>query len=174
MNPNETEGNTPTSPVAESQPAAFTQPSQSQEGTSPFVTVSAEPMSTTHNVQTPTQPAPGIPAKKSKFWIIFTTILAFLTLAPLVLFIVLMTSLVNSANQGQSGTEFIALALYVTLVPAFGILLVIDTISAIVYLVRRKPKGKKLILPIATILAILLFTSYIAYNFYMLYSGAGM
>lgn len=174
MNPNEPNGNTPTPPATEPQQTASTQPPQSQEGTSPYVMGNIEPMPATASGQASPQSISSAPPKKSKFWLIFSTILAVLTLAPVVLFVALMAGLGNSANQGQSGTEFVALALYVTLVPAFGILLVIDTICAIVYLVRRKPRGKKLILPIATIATTLLFISYIAYNFYMLYSGTGM
>jgi hypothetical protein len=87
-------------------------------------------------------------SKPSKKWLIIAIIFGFLTIAPVIVYAVIMASLVKMAQDGASGTEFIAFALIplLLLVPVF---LLVDIILAIIYLVKRKPRGKKLILPIA-------------------------
>ncbi|MDB5168459.1 MAG: hypothetical protein JWO55_717 [Candidatus Saccharibacteria bacterium] len=106
-------------------------------------------------------------SRPSKKWLIIAIIFGFLTIAPVIVYEIIMAGLVKMAQDGASGTEFIAFALIplLLLTPVF---LLVDIILAIIYLVKRKPRGKKLILPIAVLaigaVVIGLFVWSIIYN----------
>lgn len=112
----------------------------------------------------------AIPSKK---WLIIAIIFSFLTIAPAILYAVIMAGLVKMAQDGASGTEFMALALLplLLLVPVF---LAVDVILAIIYLVKRKPRGKKLILPIAVFAVATAVVAWFGWGVYYNSSGQAM
>lgn len=109
-------------------------------------------------------------SKPSKKWVIIAIIFGFLTIAPAIAYALIMAGLVKMAQDGTSGTEFIALALtpLLFLTPLF---LLVDIILVIIYLIKRKPRGKKLILPIAVFAIATAVVAWFGWTIY--YSSSG-
>lgn len=62
-----------------------------------------------------------------------------------ILFFSVTRDLIKQADAGVAGTEFLFLAMLVTIVPAVGLLALINTIGVPIYLKKQKPHGKALI-----------------------------
>jgi hypothetical protein len=106
--------------------------------------------------------------KKPSKWRYFFIFLGAVQLLGVALFLLIITQAIQDANAGVSGTEFIALILYVTLVPVIGIVAFINLIGLPIYLVKNRPSSKGLIYSVLSIIFSLILTLYGAYNFYEL------
>lgn len=121
-----------------------------------------------------TNPATPIPSnqfkqsyeQKPSKWRYFFIILGILQAVGVVVFFLIMTWAIRQAKAGISGTEFIGLLVYVTLVPAVGLIAFINLISLPIYIHRHKPHGKGLALVILSLSVSVILALYGAYNVY--------
>lgn len=104
--------------------------------------------------------------RKPSKWRYFFITLGILQALGITLFLVVMFWAVRQAKTGVSGTEFIALFLFVTVVPAVAIISLINLIGLPIYLVKHKPNGKGLFFSIVTLVISVLLFLYGAYSFY--------
>lgn len=107
--------------------------------------------------------------KKPSKWRYFFMILGILQAAGVALFFLVMLWASQQAKAGVSGTEFIALILFVTVVPAVAIISLINLIGLPIYMRKSKPHGKGLVLNIVSLVISTLLVLYGAYNVYGLY-----
>lgn len=123
----------PTAQESSNQPVApvspIHQPSPAANG-QPFIT---SPISSTQLDQM----AKKTPSKwRYLFWVLGATqILGIGT------FLLVMVWAMQQSKQGVSGTEFVALFLFITLVPATAIVSLINLISLPIYMAKQKPQG---------------------------------
>jgi len=159
--------------AVEAQP--LVQPQQIQPAPQ-FPTVSGPTMSSTVGMVNG-QPFTPAPISESQFaqemapkpskWRYFLIVLGILQALGIALFLSIMAGI-----GGQTGSEFIALLLFVTLVPVLGILALINLIGLPRYMAKQKPKGKALIFSIISLLISLLLFAYGAYTVYQLQVAA--
>lgn len=109
-------------------------------------------------------------AKKPSKWKYFFITLGILQILGIALFFLGMFSAAKQAEQGVSGTEFIALALYITVVPSVAILAIINIISLPIYLFKSRVRGKFLIFSIISLLISFVLFSFGTFMVYRLYS----
>ena len=98
------------------------------------------------------------------FWKVYAVILGILSIGPLALFMILLLALSQAASNGASGTEFGGLGALPLLLLG-GAASFVSSISAIVFLVRYRPTGKRLAVPIAAIVLGLLTASFIVIGY---------
>ena len=116
----------------------------------------------------PSAPAPFVqfeqtPAKKPTKWRFLFIILGILQIVGIGLFFMIVTSI-----GGQSGSEFIVLALGLTLIPAIGFVGLVNLIGLPIYMLKRKPHGKGLVFSIISLLISLVLFSFGAFTLYQL------
>lgn len=106
--------------------------------------------------------------KKPSKWRYFFIFLGAVQVLGVALFFLIIAQAVQDANAGVSGTEYIALILFVTLVPATGIVAFINLIGLPIYMVKNKPSGKGLIFSVMSLIFSLVLALYGAYSIYEL------
>ena len=104
--------------------------------------------------------------QKPSKWRYFFMVLGILQAAGVALFLLVMLWAASQAKAGVSGTEFIALILFVTVVPAVAVISVINLIGLPIYMRKHKPHGKGLIFCIISLVISVLLALYGAYNVY--------
>ncbi len=116
---------------------------------------------------TPTSLMSGnqIEQKLSK-WRTFFIVIGFLQAAGIALFLLVMLWAAQQAKAGVSGTEFIALILFVIVVPAVAVISVVNLIGLPIYMRKQKLHGKRLIFAILSLAISTLLVLYGAYNIY--------
>jgi len=100
-------------------------------------------------------------AKKPSKWRYLFIVLGILQALGVALFFAIMASI-----GGQTGSEFIALLLFVTLVPGLAILALINLIGLPIYMAKQKPKGKGLVFSIISLVISVVLFLYGAYTVY--------
>ena len=142
-------------------------PQQAQNPT-PTVQPSLQPAAVVNGQPfTPTTPSPGsqLEQKPSK-WRYFFIVIGILQAAGIALFLVVMLWAAQQAKAGVSGTEFIALILFVTVVPAVAVISLINLIGLPIYMRKQKLHGKRLAFAIISLALSGLLVLYGAYNVY--------
>ncbi|MDB5182060.1 MAG: hypothetical protein JWP13_823 [Candidatus Saccharibacteria bacterium] len=104
--------------------------------------------------------------QKPSKWRYFFIVLGTLQAAGIALFFLVMFWASQQAKAGVSGTEFIALILFVTVVPAVAIISLVNLIGLPIYMRKHKPHGKGLIFCILSLVISGLLVLYGAYNVY--------
>jgi len=79
---------------------------------------------------------------------------------------------IQQAEAGVPGTEFIGMIVFVTLVPAVGLIAFINLIGLPLYMRRHRPQGKGLVLSILSLLVSIILALYGAYSVYQFYVAA--
>ena len=105
--------------------------------------------------------------KPSK-WRYFFVVLGILQALGVAVFFLIMFWAIQQAKAGVSGTEFIGLILFVTLVPAVGIIALINLIGLPIYMRKFKPRGKGLVLAVVSLVISVILFLYGAYSVYQL------
>ncbi|MCC7543769.1 hypothetical protein IT415_03640 [bacterium] len=118
------------------------------------------PMSSSQIEQLSTQ-------KPSK-WRYFFIVLGILQALGVAIFLLVMFWAVQQAKAGVSGTEFIGMFLFITLVPAVGIIALINLIGLLIYMRKHKPRGKGLVFSILSLAISALLVLYGAYSVYQM------
>jgi hypothetical protein len=113
------------------------------------------PISTNQIEQKPNQ-------KRSKWGFLFE-LLGILQALGVGLFFLIILSI-----SGQTGSEFIAMLLLVTLVPAVGLIAFINLVGLPIYMAKRKPRGRGLVFCILSLIISVVLASIAAYNLYQL------
>jgi hypothetical protein len=124
----------------------------------------------------PFQPAPPLSSSQSEQmsgqkpskWRYLFIILGILQVVGVGIYFLVMTWAIQQAKAGLSGTEFIGLIVYATLVPAVGLIAFINLIGLAVYLPRHKPRGKGLVFSLLSLAVSILLALYGAYSVYEL------
>jgi len=121
----------------------------------------------------PTAPVTGgpleqMPVRKPSKWRYFFIALGIMQILGVILFFLIMSWAVRQANAGVSGTEFVGLALFFTLVPAVGLIALVNIIGLPIYVIKQKPKGKWFVLCILSVAISLMPAFYGAYSFYLI------
>jgi len=106
--------------------------------------------------------------KKPSRWRYFFIFLGVLQVLGVALFFVIITWAIRQAKAGASGTEFIALALFVTVVPAVAAISVINLIGLPIYMLKHKSHGKGLAFSIVSLIISAILALYGAYSVYKL------
>lgn len=105
---------------------------------------------------------------RSKIYRNTFVVLCILQSAGLIVFILSMLFLAQLSRSGASGTEFFALGLFITLVPAVVAVAFVNMLGLPFYLVKYKPRGKELISGILSLLISVIIVTFGAYNFYQI------
>ncbi len=105
---------------------------------------------------------------KPSRWRYFFIILGILQAIGVGIFFFVMTWAAQQAKSGVSGTEFIGLILYVTLVPAVGLIAFINLIGLPIYMHRHKPRGKNMVFSVLSLSVSVILALYGAYSVYQL------
>ncbi len=111
---------------------------------------------------------PGNLHKKSSKWRYFFIVLGILQALGVAIFLLVMLWAVQQAKAGVSGTEFIGLFLFITLVPAVGIIALINLIGLPIYMIKHKSRGKGLVFGILSLVISALLALCGAYSVYQL------
>jgi hypothetical protein len=104
--------------------------------------------------------------QKPSKWRYFFIVLGILQAIGVCIFFLVMTWAIQQAKAGVSGTEFIGLIVYVTLVPAVGLIAFINLVGLPMYMRRHKPHGKGLVLSILSLSVSIILALYGAYSVY--------
>lgn len=116
---------------------------------------------------TPTTPMPGSQLeRKPPKWRYFFIVIGILQAAGIALFFTVMLWAVIQAKSGVSGTEFIALILFATVVPAVAVISLVNLIGLPIYMQKQKLHGKRLVFAIISLAISALLVLYGAYNVY--------
>lgn len=131
--------------------------------------------------QLPTQPAPPpspLPIqsinpvsieqteRKPSKWRYFFIVLGILQITGVAVFFLIMIGLAQDAKKGASGTEFIALALFATLVPVVGFAALINCIGLPIYMIKHKPRTVGLTFSIVSLIISTLLVLFGAFTVY--------
>lgn len=116
----------------------------------------------------PSGPTEPMPTRKPSKWRYFFIVLGVLQALGVVLFFLVITWAIRQAKAGVSGTEFIGLIIYATLVPGVGLVALINLIGLPIYMVKRKPKGKGRLFSVLSLLISLGLFLYGANSVYQL------
>ena len=92
------------------------------------------------------------PSKWRHFFTDFFIALGVLQVLGVCLFLLVMTDLVQKAKDGASGTEFIALIVYITIVPTVGFAALINLIGLPIYIVKHRPRAVGLVVSVLSLL----------------------
>ncbi len=125
------------------------------------------------DVSSPTEPLPinqeqQTPSPKPSKWRYFFILLGILQILGVVLFFMVMTWAAQKAKEGLSGTEFVALFLYATLVPATGLIALVNLIGLPIYIAKHKPHLIGLISSIISLLISAVLALYGGYTIYQM------
>lgn len=101
--------------------------------------------------------------KKPSKWRFFYIALGILQVLGIGLLVFIMFSI-----AGQTGSEFIALALLMTYVPAMGIIALLNLIGLPIYMYRNRPRRAWLVLSILSLLVSVAIVGFGAFNIYQL------
>lgn len=107
------------------------------------------------------------PVQKPSKWRFFFVVLGIMQFVGVTAFIMILAGADRQAKAGASGTEFIGLLLLVTVVPAVGLVALINLVGLPIYMAKRKPHGKGLVFGILSLLIslpIFLFGMFIFYQ----------
>ena len=104
--------------------------------------------------------------QKLSKWRYFFIVLGILQANGAGVFFLIMIWATQQAKAGVSGTEFIGLIIYVTLVPAVGLIAFINLVGLPLYMRRHKPHGKGLVLSILSLAVSVILALYGAYSVY--------
>ncbi len=131
------------------------------------------PVTQTHEQQPePTQiPAWGSPAetpRKPSKWRYLFIALGILQIFGIAIFIATVTSAYNLAKHGVSGTEFLVLILLTTVVPAVGLIAIINIIGLPIFVIKNKVRGIGLVLCIISFAISIIPAIYGGYTMYQL------
>lgn len=107
--------------------------------------------------------------KRSSRWRYVFMVLGILQALGIALFFGVMVWAMQQARAGVSGTEFIALWLFITLVPAVGLIAFVNMIGLPIYMAKQKPKGKGLGFSIVSLVISVLLVAYGAYTAFQMY-----
>ncbi len=99
-------------------------------------------------------------------WRYFFIVLGILQAIGVGIFFMVMTWAIQQAKAGVSGTEFIGLIVYATLVPGVGLIAFINLVGLPIYMSKHKPHGKGLVLSILSLLVSVILALYGAYSVY--------
>ena len=141
-------------------------------------TVSADPAATNSTVgPAPTNLTPNTPAdqflpdpkqgKSAAGFALTTGLFQLIVVAGIVL---IFAWLIQQANSGVSGTEFIGLFVIVLGVPLAVVAAVLNAVTLAVWFVRRRPTGVRMILPIlsgALSALLIVYGAYTAYSWFV-------
>jgi hypothetical protein len=105
-------------------------------------------------------------AQKPSKWRYFFIVLGIIQAIGVAIFFFVMTWAIQQAKAGVSGTEFIGLIVYVTLVPAVGLVAFINLVGLPIYMAKHKPHGKGLVFGILSLLVSVILALYGAYSVY--------
>lgn len=97
-------------------------------------------------------------------WRYFFIFIGVLQAAGIGLFLFVMFWATMLAKGGASGTEFIALILFITVVPLVGIISLINLVGLPIYMWKYKPLGKRRVFAILSLVISALLVLYGAYN----------
>lgn len=145
----------PLGQASESQPAP--QPTTEVNGQS---YQPADLISSSHFDQTP--------VRKPSKWRYLFVVLGILQAFGIAIFFLIMALAIQQAKAGASGTEYIGLFLFITVVPAVGFIALINLIGLPVYIAKYKPRGKGLIFSILSLVISVILALYGAYSVYQL------
>lgn len=101
--------------------------------------------------------------QKPSKWRYFFIVLGVLQALGVAMFFGIMSSI-----AGQTGGEFVALLLFVTLVPAVGLIALINLIGLPIYMRKNKPHGKGLVFSIISLVISVILALYGAYSVYQM------
>jgi len=101
--------------------------------------------------------------QKPSKWRYFFIVLGILQALGVALFFLVMSSVV-----GKTGGEFVALLLFITLVPAVGLIAFINLIGLPIYMRKHKPSGKWLVFSILSLVISVILALYGAYSVYQM------
>lgn len=104
--------------------------------------------------------------QKPSKWRYFFIVLGILQALGVAIFFLIMMWAIQQAKAGVSGTEFIGLILYVTLVPAVGLIAFINLVGLPIYMRKHKPRGKGLVFSILSLSVSIILALYGAYSVY--------
>jgi hypothetical protein len=99
----------------------------------------------------------------------FFMVLALLQIVGIALYFLVMLAISQQAKAGESGTEFIALFVFATIVPAVAIIALINLIGLPIYLLKHRPRGKWLVISIISLVMSVILVGYGVYTAYGLY-----
>lgn len=150
--------------VSPSSPNPEPQPVVSPPITQPTAMVNGQP-------HTPTTPMSSgqieqMTDQKPSKWRYFFIVIGILQAAGIALFLLVMLWAAQQAKAGVSGTEFIALILFVTVVPAVAVISLVNLIGLPIYMRKQKLHGKRLVFAIISLAISALLVLYGAYNVY--------
>lgn len=74
-----------------------------------------------------------------------------------------------SMIQGQTGGEFVALLMFMTIVPVTGIIALLNLIGLPIYIAKHKPQGKWLVLSAISLVISVILALYGAYTAYSMF-----
>lgn len=145
-------------------------PQPDQQLAQPTVVINGQPLQKATDVFTAraTQPAA---TKSSKARSLFIA-LGILQLAGIALFIAIIVWAILQARAGVSGTEFIGLIVFVTLVPVVGLIALFNLIGLPLYMWKYKPQGQDLVLGIISLAISVCIALYGAHSLYQLFVEA--
>ncbi|MDB5163671.1 MAG: hypothetical protein JWS12_288 [Candidatus Saccharibacteria bacterium] len=147
-----------------SPPSSEPQPVVSSVTTQPTAVANGQPFQ-------PTTPMSSsqfeqLSEQKPSKWRYFFIVLGMLQALGVGIFFFVMTWAIQQAKAGVSGTEFIGLIVYVTLVPAVGLIAFINLVGLPMYMRRHKPHGKGMVFSILSLLVSVILALYGAYSVY--------
>lgn len=90
--------------------------------------------------------------QKPSKWHYFFVFLAILQALGVGLFFLVMADAAQKAKDGMSGTEFVAILVYVTIVPTVGFAALINLIGLPICMVKRRPRAVGLVLGVLSLL----------------------
>ncbi len=140
-----------TSVIPSSQPAIVVD-GQSQQLTTPM----------------PSSQFDQIPNPKPSKWRYFFIVLGILQAIGVAIFFIVITWAIQQAKAGVSGTEFIGLLVFVTVVPAVGLIALINLIGLPIYMIRHKPHGEGMVFSVLSLIISVILALYGAYSVYQL------
>lgn len=167
--------NTPPSPrsspdihpiLENSQNSSQQQGGNKTSGTTPYpqteAPLNARPFTDNAHLET------DVTQKKPSKWHRFFKKIFILQMAGVALFLIAMLWAILQASVGVSGTEFIGLILYITIVPAVAILSLINVIGLPIYILKEKLRGTRLSFAVFLFAFSGLLVFYGGYNFLVL------
>lgn len=109
------------------------------------------------------------PIQRQSKWRYLFRALSIFQFAGIGLFLLVMIWASAQAKAGVSGTEFIALILFVTVVPAVALISLIKLIGLPIYIAKAKPHGKSLTASIVSLAISAMLVLYGGFNAYAMY-----
>lgn len=139
---------------------------QNSPETSQAPTQSTPPAQSTAPMPTTSSHMEQMSAQKPSKWRYFFIVLGVLQALGVAIFFLIMTWAIQQAKAGVSGTEFIGLFLFITFVPAVGLIAFINLVGLPIYMAKHKPHGKGLVFSILSLAISVILVLYGAYSVY--------